>query len=109
MNFTDTRAYLLLANSTSSFEIKSSYFAIGRALDSDLMLCDDRSVSKAHAAIIRTNQGYILRDFESLNGTTVNDRRVGGQVDLRHGDKIWIGYTCFLFVECSARQQVRVA
>jgi putative peptide zinc metalloprotease protein len=48
---------------------------IGRAAGNDLVL-DDPSVSRAHAALRRTEDGFLLADLGSANGVTVNGRRV---------------------------------
>lgn len=49
---------------------------IGRAIDNQLILPDDR-VSRHHALIHRRSEGeYSLVDLGGVNGTFVNDRRV---------------------------------
>ena len=44
---------------------------IGKALDNDLVLSDE-SVSKYHAVIEKDPGGWLIRDLESTNGTTLN-------------------------------------
>lgn len=62
---------------------------LGRHPDSEIML-DDITVSRRHVAIERTEQGYVVTDEGSLNGTYINQERVDrGQ--LRHGDELQIG------------------
>jgi pSer/pThr/pTyr-binding forkhead associated (FHA) protein len=62
---------------------------IGRAPDSDLVI-PRRDVSRRHAVIRPSPDGYILRDL-STNGTYVNGRRVAESQVLGMGDVIRIG------------------
>lgn len=62
---------------------------LGRSLGCDVCL-DDSLVSDEHAAITRTDIGFIIEDLNSRNGVTLNGREVH-QRKLRHGDTIMIG------------------
>jgi len=64
---------------------------IGRAAGSGLWL-SERSVSRTHASIVRTRRAVYLLDVGSVAGTYVNNQRVLGPVQLKHGDVIQIGY-----------------
>lgn len=68
---------------------------IGRDHACDLELADP-FVSSQHAKIERTEQGYLLRDLGSQNGTYVNGGRVL-QVYLSEGDHIKVGEHVFMF------------
>lgn len=68
----------------------------GREPDSDLFL-DDVTVSRRHAEIRRTPEGWVLADTGSLNGTYVNRRRVEAQL-LVPGDEVQIGKYRFAFL-----------
>ncbi|MGM0577764.1 MAG: adenylate/guanylate cyclase domain-containing protein [Myxococcota bacterium] len=57
----------------------------------------DRLVSKKHATIRREDDGWILEDLGSLNGTWINDERVHGTVPLRHRDRLKMGGTHAVF------------
>ncbi|HEV7299902.1 MAG TPA: FHA domain-containing protein [Tepidisphaeraceae bacterium] len=57
-----------------------------------------RSVSKAHAILIRTNGGYYVRDLASRSHVYVNGRQVR-EADLVHGDLLKIGNFVFRFTE----------
>jgi CRP-like cAMP-binding protein len=63
--------------------------------DIDLTAVDiDRSVSRRHAKIIRSGEGYaVLEEVGTLNGTFVNDERVqtGVPFPLSNGDRLRIG------------------
>ena len=49
----------------------------GRHPDSDIFL-DDITVSRRHAEIARTGDGYVVRDVGTLNGTYLTRERIDG-------------------------------
>ena len=69
--------------------IGSRPFVVGRSREADLILSDD-TVSRRHAQIVRTTDGFMLADLGSTNGTWLGDRRVG-QVEVAVGDSIVVG------------------
>ncbi|MCS6914993.1 MAG: DUF4388 domain-containing protein [Myxococcales bacterium] len=62
---------------------------IGRSSDLDMVLIEDM-VSRKHAKIQTTEEGVIITDIGSTNGTFVNGERVQRAV-LKEGDRILIG------------------
>ena len=68
--------------------------SIGRADDCDLLL-DEATVSRHHAVLRRTPEGWDLRDLGSTNGTRVNGWRVERSA-LRPGDELTVGVTRFV-------------
>ncbi len=62
---------------------------LGRHPDSEIML-DDITVSRRHVSIERTDEGYVVTDAGSLNGTYVNHQRIDRAV-LHHGDELQVG------------------
>jgi hypothetical protein len=76
---------------------------IGRETDSDIQI-DDRQVSRRHAEITQTVEGYTIRDLGSKNGTFLNGEPVSQQPRLiRNGDEIGIALCAKLtFVEDEA-------
>ena len=73
-------------------------FAIGRSEANDVVLADDPSVSRGHAALERLPSGWLLRDLGSRNGTLVNGRRILAEHLLHPGDTIQIGNVRMTFV-----------
>merc|ERR1712129_209762 len=69
-------------------------FVIGRNPKSCNLILDSTDVpnmvSRRHAVIVSADDAVILTDCESLNGTFVNNRRVGRET-LRQGDVVVIG------------------
>ena len=49
------------------------------------------TVSRIHARLERTPEGWVLKDLSSTNGTRVNGWRVRGQVTVRAGDVVRFG------------------
>jgi hypothetical protein len=62
---------------------------IGRAPDCGIVV-PDRQVSRHHARVSRAEDGYVLQDMGSKNGTHVNGTPVVGERLLRDGDVIQI-------------------
>jgi len=67
---------------------------IGRSPDVDLTI-DDVAVSRRHAQVEQTSDGFAVQDLGSTNGVFVNGLRVERQT-LRDGDRLQIGTTTLL-------------
>lgn len=65
-------------------------FSIGRDASCDLAI-PDMTVSRRHAQLERTRDGWLITDLESTNGTRVNGWRVRGKVPVRAGDVVSFG------------------
>jgi hypothetical protein len=65
-------------------------FSIGRDAGCDLAIAD-MTVSRLHAQLERTPDGWLLSDLESTNGTRVNGWRVRGKIPVRAGDLVSVG------------------
>lgn len=64
----------------------------GRAPDMTVQL-DDPYVSDRHARVYRVDDGWVLSDLGSTNGTYHNKSKVSGPVRLVAGDQLAIGKT----------------
>lgn len=69
---------------------EEGFFTIGRDARCDLAI-DHMTVSRIHARLERTPDGWMLKDLSSTNGTRVNGWRVRGQVAVRAGDVVRFG------------------
>ena len=69
---------------------------IGRSRDCDIVL-DDAGVSRKHAEIRPSGDGWTVADLGSTNGVLVNGLSVGAPRELSPGDYIEIGSTQLLF------------
>jgi hypothetical protein len=65
-------------------------FSIGRSPECDLTIAD-MTVSRVHATLERTADGWLLTDLSSTNGTRVNGWRARGRVPVKAGDVVSFG------------------
>lgn len=63
---------------------------LGRDPEADCIL-SSRGVSRLHARVARGEEGWILEDLGSTNGTLLNGDRLESPVRLRSGDRIRLG------------------
>jgi hypothetical protein len=68
---------------------------LGRGSSCDYVIADP-TVSMRHADLVRTDDGWLIRDLESRNGTRVNGWLAKEQ-RLRQGDTLTLGRTTFVF------------
>jgi ABC-type multidrug transport system ATPase subunit/pSer/pThr/pTyr-binding forkhead associated (FHA) protein len=73
-------------------ELSGSVLRMGRAAGSQVWTPDDKVTSAQHARIVRMDDGYVLIDLESRNGTYLNGHRVQ-RARLASGDVIGLGST----------------
>ena len=85
------------AQAGDRFTLDSDITRLGRHPESEISL-DDITVSRRHAEVQRTAEGYVVADSGSLNGTYVNQERVERAM-LRHGDEVQIGKFRLVFFE----------
>lgn len=71
-------------------------FTLGRSADCEVIIVE-RKVSRRHAEIRRQEEGFILRDLDSTNGTWLNGQRLSAPALLQDGDVIAIGDASFTF------------
>ena len=85
------------------YTIGSGPLVFGREAESDVIVAGNE-VSRRHAEIQASNEGYVLVDL-SVNGTYVNGQRVGRRHLLARADVIRIGNDEFRFYAESAPAQ----
>lgn len=73
------------------FEV-SDVLVMGRSQETDVVL-DDPYASEFHLRLVAQENGMMLHDLGSTNGTYVNGRRVSAPTQLRRGDTIQVGKT----------------
>ena len=77
-------------------DLQQSKITLGRGPDTDLTF-DDESMSREHAALEFTGDGFRIRDLGSMNGLLLN----GGEVrvgDLKNGDRFQLGEHVFQYL-----------
>jgi len=70
-------------------------FTIGRRKTNDLVI-ENLAVSGTHARVEKLDNGYVLSDLQSKNGTYVNRKPVTTSL-LKNGDVIQIGMHTLVF------------
>jgi pSer/pThr/pTyr-binding forkhead associated (FHA) protein len=72
-------------------------FLIGRDPQCNLRPASSM-ISKRHCAILVKNNEVFLHDFDSTNGTFLNDQPIKGEVPLKNGDVLKVGALSFKVV-----------
>ncbi len=80
----------------SAYPLVKDCTILGRHPNCDIVL-EVGAVSRQHARIIRSENGYYLEDLNSRNGTFLNNQRVIGRQPLRDGDQIRMCDLLFAF------------
>jgi transcriptional regulator with GAF, ATPase, and Fis domain len=78
------------------FALSEEPLVIGRETAANLCIAD-ASVSRRHSRIEKSEEGFVISDLDSLNGTFVNDVPIKARL-LEHGDRVRIGDSQFLFL-----------
>ncbi|NGX28790.1 MAG: hypothetical protein K940chlam1_00977 [Candidatus Anoxychlamydiales bacterium] len=73
---------------------------LGRDPDQSTFVLEDTTVSRKHAKIYKTEEGYVIKNLSTTNPIEVNDERVDEYI-LEEGDKIKLGDSIFLFTALS--------
>ena len=79
------------------FRFESDQTIIGRHPECDVVL-DVAAVSRQHAQILREEDGYLLEDLGSRNGTILNGKRIDRREPLNEGDRVVICDVAFHFL-----------
>ncbi len=79
-------------------------FTIGRTRDCDLCLTD-LSVSRMHALLVRREDGWVLSDLGSHNGTRLNGWLVREPVPVHVGDRLEFGSMAFIIQDDPRAQE----
>ncbi|HTU91686.1 MAG TPA: FHA domain-containing protein [Gemmataceae bacterium] len=84
-------------NQGKVLEIKLSQFVIGRDPQCHLRPSSPM-ISKRHCALLQREDKAFVRDFDSTNGTFVNNAPVKGEVEVHNGDQLKLGPLLFTVV-----------
>lgn len=80
----------------SVYPLLDAESSIGRANENSIAITDG-SVSSKHARILRTEEGFVLEDLQSRNGTFVNGEKLDAPRLLTDGDLIRVGKVMMTF------------
>lgn len=90
-------AEIRLAQGDLPFPVEIRWVRIGRDPSNQIVLNDDRYVSRYHAWVTHEENVFWLEDLGSTNGTMLNGEVVERREQLRTGDRIRIGETEMTF------------
>ncbi|MDA1349166.1 MAG: FHA domain-containing protein [Chloroflexi bacterium] len=66
---------------STGISLRGGAVILGRGADNDLDI-DDKTVSRRHALVIETADGYVIKDLGSANGTVVNGTMIATMTTL---------------------------
>jgi hypothetical protein len=69
---------------------------IGRSRDCDVVL-EDAGISRRHAQLLPTREGWTIEDLGSTNGVRLNGEELRGARALHPGDRVELGSTKIVF------------
>lgn len=79
------------------YPLSDRLLLIGRGDDCDIRL-NDHSVSRKHARVEPSSEGYHVADEDSTNGTFVNDKQLDHPRLLRDGDYLRVGNCLYRYL-----------
>lgn len=85
----------LVKKDGEKLSLEKDSMVIGREENCDLVL-PSPGISNRHASIEKTDEGYLLTDLGSTNGTYVNGKAISNHL-LKEGDRVIIGTENFSF------------
>lgn len=90
----------VLINCATDFEypIENGRITIGRSESNDVVI-EDARVSRSHAVVMFTDEGWVVKDNGSQAGVGVNGYKVHESEPIEDGDKIMINTHSFIFRE----------
>ena len=82
-------------NKGEVYPLEDDEIIIGRGEENGIVL-NIAEVSRTHAVLTRAEEGYMIKDLGSTNGTFVDKKRIGGKYLLKPGDTIMLGDAIYL-------------
>jgi len=81
---------VLQDGAATTFELTGDETVIGRHPDCSLQI-NSNMVSRKHARVVNSDNGFLVEDMGSGNGTFVNGKKIEGPTTLHHEDRIKLG------------------
>ena len=99
---------LLLGRRTmQAYDFKQPSIVVGRDDSADVMI-DNPSVSRRHAEIRLTDDGWVVEDLGSSNGTFLKGAKIDGPQSIGLGDEIGFGKFSIIFGKALGEGEVPV-
>lgn len=87
---------LLQQGQAIPYELTKAEMVVGRLPECDIQI-NSNMVSRKHANVKSTDDGVVLEDLGSGNGTFLNGKKLEGSAKLRNGDRLKFGPILFRF------------
>ena len=88
-------------NKGEVFPLEEDEVIIGRGEENSIVL-NIAEISRKHSVLTRVEEGYIIKDLDSTNGTFVDKKKVGDKYLLKPGDTIMLGDAIYLTYQVDA-------
>jgi pSer/pThr/pTyr-binding forkhead associated (FHA) protein len=82
-------------NKGEVYPLEADEISIGRGEENEIVF-NIAEVSRTHALLTKVEEGYMLKDLGSTNGTFVDKKQVGGKYLLKPGDTVMLGDAIYL-------------
>lgn len=86
------------------FPLEAGLVSLGRYAGNTIIISDE-TVSRHHARLRKTDEGYVAEDLNSANGLFVNGERVTAPRPLKSGDVIRLGEVVELLYESVSQRE----
>jgi len=95
-------------NKGEEFELIAGENSIGRS-EKNIVCVFDKKVSRVHCKVFVTDEGILMEDMGSTNGSRVNNVFTNGRQELKTGDHLRVGQTVFLLSDRPVAEDSEVA
>jgi cell division septation protein DedD len=82
-------------NKGEVFPLEADEIIIGRGEENEIVL-NIAEVSRTHAVLTKAEEGYMIKDLGSTNGTYVDKKKIGGKYLLKPGDTVMLGDAIYM-------------
>ena len=88
-------------NKGEVYPLEEDEVIIGRGEENGIVL-NIAEISRTHSVLTREEEGYIIKDLDSTNGTYVDKKKIGEKYLLKPGDTIMLGEAVYLTYQADA-------
>ena len=82
-------------NKGEVYPLESDEIIIGRGEENEIVL-NIAEVSRTHAILTKAEEGFMIKDLGSTNGTFVDKKKIGGKYLLKPGDTVMLGEAIYM-------------
>ncbi len=82
-------------NKGEVYPLEADEIIIGRGEENEIVL-NIAEVSRTHAVLTKAEEGFMIKDLKSTNGTYVDKKKVGEKYLLKPGDTIMLGDAIYM-------------